>query len=100
MIIYTVELHDYHNDEVIGYFTDEESAQTCCDYYNLVRPSDYNDRFNWEVVHLRENNTDYETLLEGELKRRKEEKEKMVEEIEAKEFELYKQLKAKFWGRE
>lgn len=100
MIIYTVELHDYDNDEVIGYFTDEEAAQTCCDYHNLVRPSDYNDRFNWEVKHYRKNNTDYETLLEGELKRRQEEKQKIMDEAEAKEFELYKQLKAKFGGRE
>lgn len=96
MIIYTVELHDYDNDEVVnGYFTEEETAQICCDYFNLVSPSDY-EQFNWEVKHLRKNNTDYATLLEGELKRRAEEKQKIIEEVEAREFELYKQLREKY----
>lgn len=98
-IIYTVELHDYDSDEVIGYFTDEETAQTCCDYFNLVKPSDYPEHFNWEVKHLRKNNMDYETLLNSELKRRVEEKQKMIDEVEAKEFELYKQLRLKYEGR-
>ena len=95
MIIYTVELHDYDTNEVIGYFVDEEAAQTCCDYFNLVRPSNY-EQFNWEVNHFRKNNMDYATLLEGELKRRAEEKQKMIDEIKAKEFELYKQLREKY----
>ena len=95
MTIYTVELHDYDNDKVIGYFTEEEAAQTCCDYLNLISPSDY-EQFNWEVKPLRKHNMDYATLLDGELRRRAEEKQKMIKEVEAKEFELYKQLKAKF----
>ena len=95
MIIYTVELHDYDNDEVIGYFTEEEAAQTCCDYFNLVSPSNY-EKFNWEVKHFRKNNMDYATLLDGELRRRAEEKQKMIDAAEAKELELYKQLREKY----
>ena len=99
MIIYLVELDDYDHSDFIGYFTDEEKAQYCCDYLNLTRPSEYPE-CTWRVKHYRENTMDYDTLLEGEWKRRKEETQRMMDEVEAKEFELYKQLKAKFGDRE
>ena len=94
MTTYFVEMHDYDKDEVIGYFTEQEAAQTCCDYMNLCYASPYD--VTWIVTKYNKNNSDYQTLLDAKLHKLQEEHLANLAKTQAAEIELYKQLKAKY----
>ena len=97
MSIYIVRFHDYDTMFNVGYFTSEEDAETCMEYYIRTRPSDYEylcDAYSLEKYEL--DDTDYTALLKAldEEERAKQRKEE--EEFRNKEIAELARLKAKY----
>lgn len=97
--IYLVELHDYDCDEVVGYFTSEESAKICCDYLNAARPSNYEDcNKHWYITCYAENVINYSQLMKQFTAQKAKEEQEKQEAIKAKELAELARLKAKYEG--
>lgn len=86
MKIYLVQYTDYDGGDVVGYFTDNKRAESCCEYLNRTRHSEYN--FDWYISEYNLDETDYESLnkeldeqerLELENRREKEKRDAIAE---------------------
>jgi hypothetical protein len=95
MPIYIVALHDYDRDDTVGYFTDIEKANECCEYLNKVETSYYADvGCKWRVVTYHPHKTNYNAWLkklkrEEAIKRQKEAEKSL--QIDLKMFERFKE---------
>lgn len=97
MSIYLVRFRDYDTEFCFGYFTSEEDAEKCMEYYMRTKPSDYEyicDAYSLEKYEL--DDTDYTALLKAldEEERAKQRKEE--EEFRNKELAELARLKAKY----
>lgn len=61
MKIYMVQYADYDSEDSVGYFTEYEKAESCCEYLNRVRHSEY-EQFDWFVSGYNLDETDYDSL--------------------------------------
>lgn len=95
MKIYIVTFHDYDGYDIVGYFTDYEKAQSCCDYLNRTRPSPY-DHFEWVITEYSLDETDYAALNMELDERERAEYENRVEKIRQVELAELARLKAKY----
>ena len=99
MSIYLVRFHDYDTMFNVGYFTSEEDAEKCMEYYMRTRPSSYEylcDAYSLEKYEL--DDTDYAALnkeLDEAEKAMQMEEEK---ELRNKELAELARLKAKYEG--
>lgn len=93
--IYMVELHDYDNDTVIGYFTNHDRAQKCQEYLNKAKPSEYDD-FEWELIEYEPNSIDYAPMIDEIYEKERLEREAEEEEERQKELAELARLKAKY----
>lgn len=99
MSIYLVRFRDYDTEFCFGYFTSEEDAEKCMEYYMRTKPSDYEyicDTYSLEKYEL--DDTDYDALNkeldEAEKVMQREEE----EELRNKELAELARLKAKYEG--
>ena len=95
MKIYMVELHDYDNDTVVGYFTEHDKAEKCQEYLNKARPSAY-DGFTWELIEYEPNTIDYAPLINEIYEKERLEREAEEEEVRQQELAELARLKAKY----
>ena len=99
MSIYLVRFRDYDTEFCLGYFTSEEDAENCMEYYMRTRPSSYEylcDAYSLEKYEL--DDTDYAALnkeLDEAEKAMQMEEEK---ELRNKELAELARLKAKYEG--
>ena len=96
MKIYIVELHDYDRSDYVGYFTDPQKANYCCEYLNRTDPSQYNDEYEWIVVEYTHNDIDYESKIEELDEVERIEYETRLERIKQEELAELARLKAKY----
>lgn len=97
MSIYIVRFHDYDTMFNVGYFTSEEDADMCMEYYMRTRPSSYEylcDAYSLEKYEL--DDTDYTLLLKALDEEEKEAQRKEEEELRDKELAELARLKAKY----
>lgn len=100
MSIYIVRFGDYDSEFSVGYFTNEEAAEKCMEYYMRTHPSDYEymcDAYCIEKYEL--DNTDYDALNKELDEAEKEERRKEEEEFRNKELAELARLKAKYEGQ-
>ena len=101
MSIYIVRFHDYDTMFNVGYFTNEEDAETCMEYYMRTRPSSYEylcDAYSLEKYEL--DDTDYDALNKELDEAEKAEQKKEEEEFRNKELAELARLKAKYEGQQ
>lgn len=101
MSIYIVRCYDYDNIFGVGYFTNEEDAEKCMEYYMRTEPSDYEymcDAYSLEKYEL--DDTDYMALLKGLDEDEREKQRKEEEEFRNKELAELARLKAKYEGQQ
>lgn len=97
MSIYIVRFSDYDSEFGIGYFTSEEDAEKCMEYYMRAEPSDYEymcDAYSLEKYEL--DDTDYVELLKALDEEKKEKQRKKEEKVRNKELAELARLKAKY----
>lgn len=97
MSIYIVRFSDYDSEFGIGYFTSEEDAEKCMEYYMRAKPSSYAymcDAYSLEKYEL--DDTDYVELLKALDEEEKEKKRKKEEKIRNNELAELARLKAKY----
>lgn len=95
MKIYIVEIHDYDSYDSVGYFTDYEKANKCCEFLNRTRPSEY-EEFEWYVSEYYQNNTNYAFFIDKLNEEEKVEYETRMERIKQEELAELARLKAKY----
>lgn len=61
MTIYMVEFADYDTNDSVGYFTERKRAESCCEYLNRAKHSEYK-QFDWCVFEYNLDETDYDSL--------------------------------------
>nr|DAR55789.1 MAG TPA: hypothetical protein [Caudoviricetes sp.] len=101
MSIYIVRFHDYDTMFNVGYFTSEEDAEKCMEYYMRTRPSDYEymcDAYSLEKYEL--DDTDYTALIKELDEAEKAMQKKEEEEFRNKELAELARLKAKYEGQQ
>lgn len=101
MSIYIVRFHDYDTMFNVGYFTSEEGAEKCMEYYMRTKPSDYEymcDAYNLEKYEL--DDTDYDALNKELDEAEKARQRKEEEEFRNKELAELARLKAKYEGQQ
>lgn len=97
MPIYIVHYSDYDSEFDVGYFTSEEDAEKCMEYYMRTRPSSYEylcDAYSLEKYEL--DDTDYDALNKELDEADKAMQRKEEEEFRNKELAELARLKAKY----
>ena len=95
--IYMVQLHDYDDVRIEGYFVDYEKAKKCCEYCNKVNPSDYADcGCEWEIETYPLDTIDYDALLKAYEDDKTQKAKAIEEEIRQRELAELARLKAKY----
>ena len=61
MKIYMVQYADYDGEDSVGYFTEHKKAESCCEYLNRARHSEY-EQFDWFISEYNLDETDYDSL--------------------------------------
>ena len=101
MSIYIVRCYDYDTIFGVGYFTNEEDAEKCMEYYMRTKPSDYEymcDAYSLEKYEL--DDTDYTALTKELDEAEKTMQKKEEEEFRNKELAELARLKAKYEGQQ
>lgn len=97
MSIYIVRFSDYDSEFGVGYFTNEEDAEKCMEYYMRAQPSDYEymcDAYSLEKYEL--DDADYTALIKELDEAEKAKQRKEGEEFRNKELAELARLKAKY----
>ena len=95
MKIYMVEFYDYDTNDSVGYFTEREKAESCCEYLNRTKHSEYK-QFDWFVAEYNLDETDYESMNKELDKQERIEFETRLEREKQKELAELARLKAKY----
>lgn len=61
MKIYMVEMYDYDSNDSVGYFTDYKKAESCCEYLNRAKHSEY-EQFDWFIAEYNLDETNYDSF--------------------------------------
>lgn len=91
MKIYIVKFEDYDGSDTVGYFTELEKAELCCEYMNKAHPSHYFENA-WDIEWYELDETNYVSLIEEFDAKEKARKENELEALKQKKMDEIKKL--------
>ena len=87
--IYMVEYYFYGNHDFVGFFTDIEKAEMCCQYMNIKENSSF-----WSVEEYNLDETDYGAMVKKLEEQEKVNEQKAIETLKQQKMEEIKRIDA------